>query len=100
MEHELEQLLALTETLHARAEAGDWEAVEQDATRQRRWLENWFAAHAATGLTSPQRQLLEQILDLNRRAGELAQRNRDRLGTDLHDLKRGRSGTAAYAANS
>ncbi|RRQ20928.1 flagellar protein FliT [Thiohalobacter thiocyanaticus] len=100
MEHELEQLLTLTETLHARAEAGDWEAVEQNGTRQRRRLEGWFAAHAATGLTQPQRQLLEQILDLNRRVGELAQRNRDRLGADLHDLRRGRSGAAAYAANS
>ncbi|BAZ93862.1 hypothetical protein TspCOW1_11800 [Thiohalobacter sp. COW1] len=100
MEHDLEQLLALTRTLQARAEAGDWDAVEQTGSRQRQRLEGWFAAHAASGLTQPQRQLLEQILECNRRVGELLQRNRDRLGGELHSLRRGRSGAAAYAANS
>ena len=98
MAHELEQLLALTETLHARAEAGEWEAVDRLERQRRPRLQAWCEAHAA-GIDAGQRRTLEQLHDLNRRLEALARARRERLGAELHDLRRGRSGAAAYAAN-
>ena len=98
MADELEQLLALTQTLHARAEAGEWEAVARLEGRRRARLQSWCQAHAA-GIDAGQRRMLEQIHDLNHRLEALARARHDRLGAELHDLRRGRSGAAAYAAN-
>ena len=99
MDRELESLLELSQQLNTYAEAGEWETVERLERERRLRLQAWCEAHAA-GMDPAQHRGLERLRELNHRLEALTRANQERVGAELQDLKRGRSGAAAYAANS
>lgn len=100
MDSNLEHLLQLSRCLLKQAEAGDWEAVQRLEQERRPLLFSYFESHPAATLPPGAREWVQNLLDIDRRVAELALACRHRIGSQLKDLQRGRSATAAYAANS
>lgn len=88
----------LTRELLACARAGDWDTAAAVEHERRALLPTVCDTAAATGLGEC-RELLTEILAVDRDIIRLALQHRDELGGQLREMTRGRTALRAYSQN-
>lgn len=95
---EATRVLELTQELLARARAGDWDTVAAVEQERRALLPVVCDAATATRF-GEYRELLTEILAVDRDIIRLALQHRDELGGQLREMTRGRTALRAYSQN-
>ena len=93
-----ERVRALTEDLLLCARMGDWASAAAVEHERRALLPTVCDTAAATGLGEC-RELLAEILAVDRDIIRLALQHRDELGGQLREMTRGRTALRAYSQN-
>ncbi|RMF95828.1 MAG: hypothetical protein D6727_09825 [Gammaproteobacteria bacterium] len=93
----LDEILALTDTVEACIEQGDWLAAGE-ANAQRQALLHSLCSDGGDSLDERTRVVLREVLDRNRAAEARLLRDRGRIGADASRIGRNRGALRAYRA--
>ena len=101
----LERFASLARDFLVAAEAADLASMDAIMARRRNLLDRIATPSDVAELREEsagdrRRELLESILDLDRRAAELLSEHRDEAGRELARLEEGRRGLGGYRAGS
>ena len=96
----LKDLLAITESIADHLLAGDFARAQEVEAQRQALARDIFREPVSRADAGEVRNLLQSIVDADHRLRAQAEGMRQRAGTDLAQMNRGRQATAAFLAHS
>jgi hypothetical protein len=93
---QLEQIVLLSREMLAKAADHEWARVAEVDARRRQMVMRFFQQPAQRQDVAGVAAAIKEILRLNQEITDLGRRYQDRLGTEIHSNRLGRTASAAY----
>jgi len=93
---QLEQILALSRDMLAKAGDHDWGLVAEIETRRRELVMRCFQQPAEQQYATEVAAAIKEILSLNQAITDLGRRYQEQLSSEINSSKLGRTASAAY----
>lgn len=95
---ELQGIVAMTRTMLAKAQAGEWAQVMRMELERQERVQAFFAIEVPEEENERVAQAIREILEMDRRMIDLGHQGQDALSRKINDLQAGRRAKQAYSA--